>query len=65
MASVGIISSDSEIVMVDLVFGDDFFEQDRSWDDFGTTISWIQATHQNSIGSRMPVLYVVPRFDDK
>ena len=32
---------DSEIVMVDLGFGDDFFEQDRSWDDFGTTISGI------------------------
>ena len=35
------ISTDSEIVMVDLGFGDDFFEQDRSWDDFGTTISGI------------------------
>ena len=34
-------ASDSEIVMVDLVFGDDFFEQDRSWHDFGTTISGI------------------------
>ena len=32
---------DSEIVMVDLAFGDDFFEQNRSWDDFGTTISGI------------------------
>ena len=27
--------ADSEIVMVDLGFGIDFFEQDRSWDDFG------------------------------
>ena len=34
-------SADSEIVMVDLAFGDDFFEQNRSWDDFGTTISGI------------------------
>ncbi len=33
--------ADSEIVMVDLGFGDDFFEQNRSWDDFGTTISGI------------------------
>ena len=33
--------ADSDIVMVDLGFGDDFFEQDRSWDDFGTTISGI------------------------
>ena len=32
-------SSDSEIVMVDLGFGDDLFEQNRSWDDFGTIIS--------------------------
>ena len=29
---------DSEIVMVDGKFWDDSFEQDRSWDDFGTTI---------------------------
>ena len=35
------VFTDSEIVMVDLGFGDDFFEQDRSWDDFGTTISGI------------------------
>ena len=34
-------NTDSEIVMVDLAFGDDFFEQNRSWDDFGTTISGI------------------------
>ncbi len=34
-------NADSEIVMVDLGFGDDSFEQDRSWDDFGTTISGI------------------------
>ena len=32
---------DSEIVMVDLGFGDDFFEQDRSWDEFGMIISGI------------------------
>ena len=38
-------ASDSEIVMVDLVFGDDFFEQDRSWDEFGMTISGFQGTH--------------------
>ena len=25
---------DSETVMVDLAFGDDLFEQNRSWDDF-------------------------------
>ena len=46
-------NADSEIVMVDLGFGDDFFKQNRSWDDFGMTISCIQGTHQNSIGSRM------------
>ena len=34
-------SADSEVVMVDLAFGDDFLEQNRSWDDFGTTISSI------------------------
>ena len=34
-------AADSEIRMVDRAFGDDFFEQDRSWDDFGTTISGI------------------------
>ena len=39
--SLRIRKSDSEIVMVDLAFGDDFFEQNRSWDDFGTTISGI------------------------
>ena len=33
--------TDSEIVMVDLGFGDDFFEQNRSWENFGTTISGI------------------------
>ena len=33
--------ADSEIVMVDGTFWDDSFEQDRSWDDFGTTISGI------------------------
>ena len=31
----------SEIVMVDLAFGDDFFEQTKSWDDIGTIISGI------------------------
>ena len=30
---------DSEIMRVDLAFGDDFFKQNRLWDDFGTTIS--------------------------
>ena len=38
---VVIYFSDSEIVMVDLAFGDDFCKQNRSWDDFGTTISGI------------------------
>ena len=33
--------ADSEIVMVDLAFWDDLFEQDRSWDDSGTTIARI------------------------
>ena len=33
--------ADSEIVMVDLGFGHDSFEQDRPWDDFGTIISGI------------------------
>ncbi len=37
----GPIFADSEIVMVDGTFWDDSFEQDRSWDDFGTTISGI------------------------
>ena len=35
------LPADSEIVMVDLGFGDDFFELNRSWDDFGTIISGI------------------------
>ena len=48
--------ADSGLVMVDCVFRDDFFKQDRSWDDFGTTISGIYGTHQNFIGSRMSVL---------
>ena len=56
---------DSEFVMVDRAFGDDFFEQNRSWDDFGTTISGIQGTHQNFIGSRMKVSLMVPRVDSK
>ena len=34
----GISKPDSEIVMVDLAFGDDLFEQDRSWGDFGKII---------------------------
>ncbi len=38
---IRILFSDSEIVMVDGTFWDDSFEQDRSWDDFGTTISGI------------------------
>ena len=33
--------SDSGIVMVDGTFLNDSFEQDRSWDDFGTTVSGI------------------------
>ena len=36
-----LVDADSEIVMVDVAFGDNFFEQNRSWDDFGTTISGI------------------------
>ena len=56
---------DSEIVMVDLALGDHFFEQDRSWDDFGTTISGIWGTHQNFIGFRMQVLLIFPRVDSK
>ena len=35
------ICSDSGIVMVDGTFFGDSFEQDRSWDDSGTTISGI------------------------
>ena len=31
--------ADSGLVMVDLAFWDDFFKQNRSWDDFGTIIS--------------------------
>ena len=34
-------STDSGIVMVDGTFFGDSFEQDRSWDDSGTTISGI------------------------
>ena len=34
-------SADSGIVMVDGTFVGDSFEQDRSWDDSGTTISGI------------------------
>ena len=58
-------ASDSEIGMVDRPFGDDFFEQNRSWDDFGTIISGIQGTHQNLMGSRMQVLLTVHRVDSK
>ena len=32
---------DSGLVMVDGAFWDDFFEQNLSWDDFGTIISGI------------------------
>ena len=35
------IIPDSEIAMVDGRFWGESFEQDRSWDDFGTTISEI------------------------
>ena len=48
--------TDSEIVIVHLAFWDDSCEQDRSWDDFGTTISGMYGTHQHCIGSRMPIL---------
>ena len=58
-------SSESEIVMVDGTCFDDSFEQDRSWDDSGTTISGISGTYQNSIGVRMPVLIVVARVNSK
>ena len=40
-ASANMCHADSEIVMVDGTFWDDSFEQDLSWDDFGTTISGI------------------------
>ena len=33
------IKADSEIVMVDMGFRDDFFELNQSWDDFGTATS--------------------------
>ena len=59
------MTTGSEIVMVDLAFVDDCFEQDRSRDDFGTTISVISGTQQKLIGSRMPVLLRVPRVDSK
>ena len=55
----------SEIVMVDLALWDDIFKQDRSCDDLGTIISGIWGTHQSSIGSRMPVSFVVPRAKSK
>jgi len=35
------VAPDSELGMVDGAFWDEFFEQDRSWDDFGTIISGI------------------------
>ena len=35
------LASDSRIVMADGTFFGDSFKQDRSWDDSGTTISWI------------------------
>ena len=38
--------ADSEIVIVDGTLWDDSFEQERSWNDAGTTISGIQGTHQ-------------------
>ena len=57
--------SESETVMVDGIFFGDFFKQDRSWDDYWTTISGIHGTHQNSIRVRMPVLIVVPRVNSK
>ena len=40
--------SDSGLVMVDLTFWDDFFKQNRSWDDFGT-ISGIWGTAPTKI----------------
>ena len=46
------------------IFGDSS-EQNRSWEDSGTTISGIYGTHQNSIVVRMPVLIVVPRVNSK
>ena len=57
--------ADSEIVMVDLAFGDDFFWTKSVMDDFGTTISGISGTHQNLTGSRMPVLLIIPRVDNR
>ena len=33
--------ADSEAMMVDWAFWHDFSEQDRSWDDFGKTVSCI------------------------
>ena len=36
---VATTNSDLEIVMVDLAFWNDGFEQDQTWDDFGTTTS--------------------------
>ena len=56
--SSGAQYSDSEIVMVDRTFWDDSFEQDRSWDDYGTTISGIGAPKFMRV--RMQVLIVVP-----
>ena len=38
---VSATGAESEIVMVDGTFFGDSFEQDRSWDDSGTTISGI------------------------
>ena len=58
-------SADLVIVMVDGMFWAQSVEQDRSWDDSGTTISGIWGTHQNSIGVRMQVLIVVPRVNSK
>ena len=41
-------------VMVDLAFWDDFFERDRSRDDFRTTTSGILGTHQNFRNPSLP-----------
>ena len=37
----GLLPTAAEGTMVDLAFWHDCFEQDQSWDDFGTTISEI------------------------
>ena len=65
LISESAVLADSGIVMVDGTSFGDSFEQDRTWDDSGTTISGISGTHQNSVRVRMPLLIVAPRVNNR